>query len=341
MTLKPGLSCELNLPEAVKGEGLHGLPPYCPIEAFPVDAFPGCPPNWERGSEKDAAYFVEVQNNRGLWLDFNACWNHSHHVAVLLSIQGINPVDGKPAGPPVMEQYREGTVAQNYLATTGTPHGHFWLDGFRGADGEVRQYLFTEETLRGVASQILGDARSFSIGIAFFISKTPKTRPTPHTGRLYGAPKNMEYPFQDLDLTPDKFWENPILYKMSDVKLALDSGVKGAFGSGKMHQSKRMVTNFVVQEIPRGLTPADAGLSESSSEESSVCQDSKTLEIAAGARIRQLIHRDPERLDFWEPDPEGILYIHYVDQKEGSRIRAEGRIGGNNEGSLQGLTVGN
>ena len=67
----------------------------------------------------------------------------------------------------------------------------------------------------------------------------------------------------------------------------------------------------------------------------------KALEIAAGARIQQAIHRDPERLDFWEPETEGIIYIHYVGQTEGKTIRSAGQIGTPKEGALSGLAVGN
>src|SRR5207244_4154404 len=63
---------------------------------------------------------------------------------------------------------------QNYMSTTGQPNGMLWLDGFLDSHGVTRQYIFTEEECRGVASQIIGNERVFAIGIAFFLSKQPK-----------------------------------------------------------------------------------------------------------------------------------------------------------------------
>ena len=68
---------------------------------------------------------------------------------------------------------------QNYLATTGTPVGMFWLDGFRTAEGQVKQYILTAEEIKGVAAQIIGDQRVFAIGVAFYKSKLPKPLPPP------------------------------------------------------------------------------------------------------------------------------------------------------------------
>lgn len=76
---------------------------------------------------------------------------------------------------------------QNYLATTATRHGLLWLDGFRAKDGQVRQYVFTQDTTRGVAAQIIGDERVYALGIAFFLSKNPKPRPEPERFPLYSS----------------------------------------------------------------------------------------------------------------------------------------------------------
>jgi len=214
MTLSPNLGCELNLPAALSGSSLFGLPPYARTTAYPVDAFPACPENWERGGPNDKAFFVEVQKGKGLWIDLNPCRNHDRHVAVILSIQGINPITGKPAGVPKMEQYQDGDIPQNYLATTGTPDGQFWLDGFRGENGEVRQYFFTEETLRGIAAQVIGEARSFSIGMAFFLSKNKKpkaeTKPERFNPVKYVPPSSGWPP---KGLIPPALPDYPILYE--------------------------------------------------------------------------------------------------------------------------------
>ncbi len=66
------------------------------------------------------------------------------------------------------------------MATTGTPFGMFWLDGFRTPDGKVRQYVISAEKMRSVAAQVMekrgedSEDRVFAIGVAFYLSKDKK-----------------------------------------------------------------------------------------------------------------------------------------------------------------------
>jgi hypothetical protein len=129
-----------------------------------------------------------------MWLDFNYNYSHSHHVAVVVSIQGVNPITGQATKQLRLEQYRERCPVhdtpfgqdrfceqcnykwdgQNYISSNSTPRGLFWIDGFRHANGVVRQYIFTKESCKGVAAQVIGEDRVFAIGIAFYLSKEPK-----------------------------------------------------------------------------------------------------------------------------------------------------------------------
>src|SRR5689334_9888868 len=99
-----GLKATLNMPAALKSEvkdgveKAHALPPYNQREAHVVDEYPACPPNWMHGSNRAASYFVAVEADRGLWLDFNPNHYHANDVAILISIQGINPLTGQKTG---------------------------------------------------------------------------------------------------------------------------------------------------------------------------------------------------------------------------------------------------
>lgn len=202
-----GLSLGVNLPPALKQrfksgseEVACGLPPYCPVELGVVDEYEGAPEHWMRGSAKEGSFFFPTAEGRGLWLDFNMNKLHKYHVAVVISIQGVNAVTGqKLVGfAPRLERYDKKCPvhnedfghdrfcakcgfkwpAQNYLADTGTPEGLFWLDGFRNQEGQVRQFTFTPEELkRGVAQNLIGKERVFAVGVAFFLSKTPRPKP--------------------------------------------------------------------------------------------------------------------------------------------------------------------
>ncbi len=60
-----------------------------------------------------------------------------------------------------------------------------WIDGFRtkGGNGEpsaeTRQFVFTSDTSRGIAAQVIGKARSFDVKLYFF--KGPQKPPRPMT----------------------------------------------------------------------------------------------------------------------------------------------------------------
>jgi uncharacterized protein YegL len=195
----------VNMPKALKSqkkdgeEVVHGLPPSAPVEAFVVDEYPACPSNWMNGSAKAASYFVAAKEGHGMWLDLNGC-DPDYEVAAVVSVQGVNPITGKQTKGLGLEQY-EGKCpthgcdfkqdrfcpeckfkwpAQNYITTKTTPKGRFWIDGFRSEDGKVRQWVFTEETARGVAAGTIGDERVYAIGIAFYRSKKKKKKVKPY-----------------------------------------------------------------------------------------------------------------------------------------------------------------
>ncbi len=273
MAVKENLKCVLNMPEKLSseydgdGEGYHGLPPYAPIDTYPVDEYEACPINWMHGSDMASSYFLGVKEDHGMWLDFNECFYHTHDVAVVISIQGINPITGQKmvANKALrLEQYHKKCPVhgvkfqqdrfckecgfkwpgQNYLATTGTPEMMMWLDGFRTPDGKVRQYIFTEDKMKGVASQLIGEERVFAIGIAYYLSKHKKPytlkRPEERTQSSgYNSPPAYMGPgyhhtqpmFFSPMHTPQSWNNRPILYggnnpDMSgdvDVDMGLDS----------------------------------------------------------------------------------------------------------------------
>jgi len=183
-----------NTPPALEGESLNSLPPYARCMAYPVDEYLACPKTWMHGAAKASSYFVPVKVGRGMWFDFTQNAFHSHDVAVVTSVQGINPITGQKVTTLNLEQYKENCPkhdvpfqqdrycpkceykwpAQNYLATT--TRFKLWIDGFRNEKGEVRQYIITEDETRGVAAQLIGEDRVWAIGFAFYQSKEKKKR---------------------------------------------------------------------------------------------------------------------------------------------------------------------
>jgi len=154
-----GFSVGFNMPPALSGEEIKTLPPYNKRMHFLVDKYPACPKDWLRSEGIVKSFFVPVVEGSGMWFDFNDNESHTHHVAIVISVQGVNPITGMPCNDAQLEQYIEECPKhkikfgpdrycskcdykwpkQNYITTTGTPRGHFWLDGFRTAEGIIRQ----------------------------------------------------------------------------------------------------------------------------------------------------------------------------------------------------------
>lgn len=348
MQIGENLACTFNSPKALKGEQVFGLPPYAPRNAYMVDEYVSSPKTWMHGSAKVSSYFVAVKPEHGLWLDFNKCFNHSHHVAILISIQGVNPITGMPLidAPMRLEQYREKCpkhnkdfgaelycedcgykwTLQNYLSTTGTPHGMLWLDGFRADDGSVRQYYFTEEECKGVASQIIGDQRVFAIGIAFYLSKKQKINKS---------------------ICSDNFNIFTSMFGYSDVKCW--NSTKKLLASNHFDDSPQV--SYCDSNSIRQFASGDANLDILHDYDCETSYDptelkevaAKMYEVAAGAKINQVIHHDPENIDFWEDSPAGMIYINYTDEETVKKILEGGKKDRTKkgEGFMADLVVGN
>lgn len=66
----------------------------------------------------------------------------------------------------------------------------------------------------------------------------------------------------------------------------------------------------------------------------------KSIEIAAGARINQQVHPDKFRLDYWQVEPAGMLYIYYVGEEQARALIGAQAAAGNRDGFMTGLQTG-
>lgn len=391
-----GLYCGLNSPEALvskkdgEEEFKHRLPPYAKRKFYLVDEYPACPTNWMRSEGKLTSYFVPVQEGKGMWLDFNANWNNKHHVAIVISVQGVNPITGLPCTDAHLEQYIEecpkckqkfgpnrlcktcGYVwpKQNYISTTGTNMNQLWLDGFRTAEGIVRQYILTQEKMKGVASNIIGEDKVYAIGISFFLSKEAK--PKVQVSNLSNYPLNSfncSNPYSPIassinwQVSPSAININEFdntsyttgYTTTTNTDTISDSfkSLRGKHKCGKMKSlgvtkggSNSKVTKAELQYLQRvenelAKTPTDPNLLMVTSHAFEI--DVEKVEIGAGANINQIVADDPESLDFWKSEPESILVINYILEEDCQKIINSGKISlaGHKEGFLKEVTVGN
>ena len=374
----------LNMPRALKSkkdgetEISQELPPYAPVDAYVVDESPSCPSSWMNGSSKASSYFVGVKPDRGMWLDFNGC-DKEHDVAAVISVQGINPITGLKSDALRLERYENKCPkhncdfkqdrfceecgykwpAQNYLSTTSTPDGQFWLDGFRSEDGKIRQYIFTEEMARGVANAVIGNDKVYAVGIAFFKSK--KAKPVPAIQEYYtnGMMRGVTKCCSLAPSAPQAY------YSRSNTKgsyggprgQAMGGGGTQSMGFiGSVTLGKQLENTFRLNASVGGgagaaaegavaccatADMADTDTDSLLSYDSFEALSPKSFEVGAGAAVDQKIHEDKESLDYWEDKPVGMVYINYTDFETVEKILKAGKRAEKKDGFLAAVPVGN
>lgn len=384
-----GLKVTLHMPKAVErlkdsegNEIAQGLPPCNSRPAFVVDEYPACPDNWMHGNAKSSSYFVPIKPDHGMWLDFqqNASGykigDDWHDVAVVVSVQGINPLTGLKSDPIRLERYQEKCPKhekefgqdrfcedckykwhpQNYLSSNnGSP---FWIDGFRTEDGTIRQWFFTEEECKGIAAQVLGDERVFAIGIAFYVSKKPRPKTIYNQVLTTWGGGGISYG-SSLGGGLESVWATVDCMPCSTVTNFCDTGNTGLYGS---------TGNIGVQGVPgpkgvqgvkgpkgekgktgskirtRSLRSLNKPMAEDAAlfvgaAQADIQASQKMLEIGAGAKISQQINADPQDLDYWRDEAEGFIYINYCDEATAEKILEVGKREEIEEGFLAGLEI--
>jgi hypothetical protein len=389
-----------NMPEALSDNSNgNGLPPYAKRSSYLVDEYPGCPQDWPRSEGSQISYFVPVQKGKGMWLDFNECMKGVYDVAIVISIQGINAITGLPTEDTALEQYKEECPKhkvkfgphrfceqcghrwpkQNYLSTTATPDGHLWLDGFRSGDGKVRQYILTEERLRGVANAIVGERRVHSIGISFFLSKNQSGRNV-YRGNLRSSVMGgfnhstskrnliMGLGTGVIDGQPNFFnpVHTPINWGNPPVTSASFTGTSGMTGTSEIYHLKACNSGPVSAHAAGSSTNLDCARGIKKSYEPVCTMDCMTvsseaevksepnikaetpnpavkLEVGAGAVINQRIYDDPNDLDFWRDKPDTVMIINYANEEIVTDILSKGKkdVTGSEEGFLENIPKGN
>jgi len=371
-----GFYCGFNMPEALKGDKSFGLPPYARRNFYLADEYPAVPKNWVPSEGRKTSYFVPVQEDKGMWLDFNKNADHNYHVAIVVSVQGINPITGMPCVTPGLEQYIDQCPKhkiafgpdryckecgykwpkQNYISTTSTPKGALWLDGFRTAEGVVRQYILTMDKIKGVAANIIKEERVFAIGVSFFLSKEPKRN---KDLGMYTRSKSLShnlYSYSGASFTDNNFvnYNQYKTYNISDSdSLSIDEvgdvpdsssnfGIACAAAGAAAAPAPSNDVDKACSNPTKGTFKCGKTLNSSNVLRSRSI-NVKKIEVGAGANINQTINSDVEPLSFWRDEVESIICINYVLEEDCSKILQAGKISleGDKEGFLKSVPVGN
>ena len=195
-----GFKAQVMEAERLTGDYVHELPPGSALPVYPVDMLLEPPESWMKGP---GVFVIPVKPNKGLW--FNWTQNSDNNTAVIPTVKGCNPITGMQTSGFHMERYenkcpKHGTdflhdrfcpecnykwPAQNYVG----PKNTLWWDGFLNVkDGTVRQFFFSEEELRDVATTLIGKENTVpAFGFAFYASKERRQEPAGiyHNGKVY------------------------------------------------------------------------------------------------------------------------------------------------------------
>jgi len=331
---------------------VRGLPQGSQIPVFPITALPACPGEWLR---EEGVYVCPVDTEWGLWFDWTM--NDVMNTAVVPSVKGMNPITGLEVEGPGLETYkkccpRHGTEfgpnrlceecgyrwpAQNYVTQEST----MWWDGFRQPDGSVRQFFFTDDDRRDIASAVIGKENTVpAFGFVFYRPKVERQQKVERTREiLIGCHIKPEkwYAFDLYGYKGDKHLGNgksPTIndYSTSGTVVSDDSvsisycnssGVDG--GKGTILRSLS-VDGLSAEELPE---PSET--------------ESKSVSVGAGAKINQELKVDELGIDGWKDENSGIIRLYFVFEEQFRNIVQEGGIKGiqtNNDGFLAELPVG-
>lgn len=346
----------------------HGLPPGSPIPVFWTDALPGAPESWVRGP---GSYVCPVDPEWGLWFDWTM--NDNLNTSVLTSVKGMNPVTGQKLKSLSLEGYEEKCPIhdvpfkgelycekcdyqwppQNYISSPNT----LWWDGFRQPDGRVRQFFFSEDVQRDIASLVIGKKNVVpAFGFAFFETKTRREPPKQalRGGTLYSMSID-EGNFDKFGWYAKESLGNSVVNDLSTSSPVAASGDEGELSAQYLCSSPQDPRPEEVKCSARGGTSAKKLLMSDSLKgprgastkrrETAKKEAAKKIEVSvgAGAEIYQDLVRDDLKVSDWKDEASAIIRLYFVFADEFESIVNKGGVKdlkGNAEGYLKGLPTG-
>jgi len=351
-----GFKARLMCAERLKDTGnAHVLPPGMPIPVFPIAALPAAPKDWIREA---GTYVVPAAVNQGLWFDWTM--NDAYNVAVVPSCKGMNPITGMKLEGMQLQQFADKCPVhgkpfsharlceecgyewppQNYVCHPNT----LWWDGFRQPDGKVRQFFFTDEDERDIASLVIGKENTVpAFGFAFFRPKNPRTPPKTilrgyatykssyGSDLIAGVSKKIGWK-KGASLTDSTsagevpLWNSTM--EPGQIFCSSLSGIRGMSAGGVPEDSVQVYASN-----------ADLSSMEEPAEETK----SETVSVGAGAEIRQELETDSLGLDGWQEKESAVIRLYFVFRKQFKRIVKEGGVKlleSDADGFLKGLPTG-
>jgi hypothetical protein len=368
-----GFTAKVMEAERLIGEHTFGLPPGTPLPVYYVDEFLHPKDEWMTGP---GSFVVPVRPEKGLWFDWRG--NSEINTAVVPTIKGCNPITGLKTEGFFLESFADKCPKHkcDFMADRYCPKCDFkwpdrnyqsmhplWWDGFR-ADGYVRQFFFSEDELRDVASSLIGKKNTVpAYGFAFFTPKEmrPEVQETsrgvsnimfkntllPESFDLLGKELGVNYEWGNSGgITKSFNYSTSYIASkgLSHTTLSSDSAfyhcnTNEAVNNSAEEKPPAQKTLYTVQSEDVALEKRRkaiknikkrGGLKKVSSfvEDTLRCSDApkKNVEVSigAGAKIKQDLNRDTYPLDSWKEKPDAVMTLYFVFQDEFEKIKAQG-----------------
>ncbi len=368
-----GFKAQIMEARRLTGKGVHGLPQGTPIPVYYSDEFLKLPENWMRGP---GVFVIPVRPEKGLW--FNWRDNDELNTAVIPTVKGANPITGLQTSGFHLEQYdtkcpKHGCdfladrfcqkcnhkwENRNYCSMSP-----LWWDGFRADDGTVRQFFFTEDSMRDVATALIGKEQTVpAFGFAFYSTKVK--REIKRVERRSGYEQQILFNNATLDSL-----DFPVMKEFSSKKSFNPSKTIGSFNKGHTDTSYSTESSFLGSPELCGATlGSTTGGDDNSKYKKSASHRGilrqkleiqhdpdtrgvdipeqkpviKDVSIGAGAKIRQKLNDDNYSLENWNDSPDAVMTIYFVFHDKFEEIKAGGMrdLSGKSEGMLNGIPVG-
>ena len=330
-----GFSARIMEAERLVGDQVFGLPPGRPLEVFYADQFEKWPEGWMHGA---GVFLIPVSPNKGLWFDWTM--NDSNNTAILSTVKGCNPITGMQTSGFHLERYetkcpKHGCdfIADRFCSECNykwPPQGYIcqaplWWDGFRSDEGHVRQFFFTEDELRDVATHMIGKENVMpAFGFAFYRSKEPRVNPQP-AYRMKYLVGDVGYPY---GVSTD--WESVSATNTDTISSILYNASSPCSDVAFMGEDRGVAKSF-------SYSASDVNTKRSLKKTSI-----KEVSVGSGARINQSVIQDPYPFESWKDVPDAVMTIYFVFQEKFEELKAGGfrTLEGKPEGMLTGIPVG-
>jgi hypothetical protein len=344
----------------LEGDIIHGLPPGRPAEVIHLDCLPGAPKDWIRSR---GSYVVPVDVGLGIWFDWRTGGENDVNTAIVPSVKGMNPFTGQKLEALRLESYVEKCPVhahpfkgpdrlcekcgwnwppQNYITSDSGP---LWADGFRQSDGTVRQFFFSDEDKRDIASLVIGKENTVpAFGFGFWSPKNPRLIER-HISRdiYYGGCVGQSLGFDDSVVGAPGL--NGCEGVPGFMGVTGTTGPTEGYGTNNVSSTSNGADNILCYNV--GETKGSK-ISVFYSQESVPAKSiqskksSRSVSIGAGAKLKQELTKDSLGLDGWKPEPEAIIRLYFVFEEQFRELVGKGirDLKGEQEGYLKGLPVG-